>query len=320
MTVEDSLYVFTHVPRCAGTTVRAHIERNFALDACVPAYINNPNFYDIVKRSYSIPQTKRDILAYIQRMSAKQRSRIGVVYGHQVFKDITDPFERPARWITLLRNPVERAISHYRYNCRQVAIGEPLPEAETVLGSDGRVLSFETWFQTQTAALNKTTAFLCQTQSMELDEETDLGEEHLERACKILDGYHFVGVAEQFEEDALFIFAELGVTRFTGNKHVAPRLEASQELTRQREIVRASSTLDLRLYEHALELNRAFKHRHPEFASTVERIRSLRHPATALGRLGNAIRSDALYTRELLRTRGPGYVLRKGRERLRAKW
>jgi hypothetical protein len=89
------LIIFLHVPRTAGTTLRQILERQYAPGSILHLYES-----DFGEELASIPPSQPD--------SPR------VVMGHFYFG--AHAFvPKPSSYITLLRDPVERVISHYYY-------------------------------------------------------------------------------------------------------------------------------------------------------------------------------------------------------------
>lgn len=101
--MDDRLLVFIHIPKTAGSTLRAimqrqyrpeeiyHIHWNFDRDAPFASYIDLPD---------------------------QERQQTRVLYGHIPF-GIHRQLQRSTTYFTLLRDPVDRCISHY-YHIRKL--------------------------------------------------------------------------------------------------------------------------------------------------------------------------------------------------------
>ena len=95
--VENTI-LFLHIPKCAGTTLTEEvIKMRFKPDELIIFYDQGP--LEIVNR--------------LQGMSKTVQRKIKCIAGHFYF-GIHKYFDvRPSTYITLLRDPVERIISHY---------------------------------------------------------------------------------------------------------------------------------------------------------------------------------------------------------------
>ena len=102
-------YFFVHLPKCAGTSLLKSLGR-------------------VGKRRLIIvskyPQSKRAAQTGLNQLLADRRLTIedpDMIFGHDVFHGIHQNSTRPVRYATIMRDPVERWISQYRYmvDCSQ---------------------------------------------------------------------------------------------------------------------------------------------------------------------------------------------------------
>lgn len=120
--------VFMHVPKCGGTSVSE------ALYATVPLYrkigiLDSPS----IRRALAIQNTGNDDLSYHDEgPNARQISRFRealllmhmahratLIHGHFLFSEAAwQHFGNRYRYVTILRDPVERTISNYRMDLR----------------------------------------------------------------------------------------------------------------------------------------------------------------------------------------------------------
>ena len=85
--------IFLHIPKTAGTSVRAIVEQEYPKDACVQVYTNSPEFYETIREAV-----------------AKAKA----LYGH-TFYGIHEWFDIDVRYIAFVRNPIHRVISFYNH-------------------------------------------------------------------------------------------------------------------------------------------------------------------------------------------------------------
>ncbi len=85
--------------------------------------------------------------------------------------------------------------------------------------------------------------------------------------------FYFVGTTEQFDEDAMFLYYEMGVRRFFRDQNKSQRFLSPVEVERVRERIAEKTPLDRKLYDYAVSWNRAFRNSHPEFAGIVRRMK-----------------------------------------------
>ena len=117
--VEHPRIVFTHIPKCAGTSLASAITT--AVSPKAVTYVNPWAVRDAAQqylrandpqaffREY--PQLQRFLLLYCLHLEAP------VIIGHlPVHRDILQSFSDHYAFVTLLREPVDRWISHYVHN------------------------------------------------------------------------------------------------------------------------------------------------------------------------------------------------------------
>jgi hypothetical protein len=111
----DELIIFIHIPKTAGSTLLRIMEREYG-DAMFHVGPSEPVTID---RLLSLPP---DRLA-----------RLRAVAGHLPF-GLHELLDRPATYVTLLRDPVERIVSHFAYSARTPA--SPLHAQVEAAGHD----------------------------------------------------------------------------------------------------------------------------------------------------------------------------------------
>jgi Sulfotransferase family len=95
----DEALIFLHIPKTGGTTFSRVLERQYRLAQSFWSDMDRPSFQRFAK------------------LRESERAKIRFAYGHLAF-GFHELLPRPARYMTLLRDPVERAISHYYFICR----------------------------------------------------------------------------------------------------------------------------------------------------------------------------------------------------------
>ena len=100
----NTILFFLHVPKAAGTTLHAILEKHYAN-----------------RETYTIDGLRvRESIETFKGMSPAELRGIRLVKGHMPF-GLHAFTPSPARYITFLRNPVERAVSYYYYVKRSPA-------------------------------------------------------------------------------------------------------------------------------------------------------------------------------------------------------
>jgi hypothetical protein len=100
---QKSLVIFLHIPKCAGTTlVEEVLRRRFPPERLLIHY--NAGTGELLER--------------LRTMNEREKRLLECIAGHFAF-GIHELLPQPCTYITLLRNPVERVISHFEYVKRQ---------------------------------------------------------------------------------------------------------------------------------------------------------------------------------------------------------
>jgi hypothetical protein len=95
---EDRALLFLHIPKAAGTTLHSVIERQYAPEATFT--INGADSPAGIKEFVNLPPERRE--------------RLRLVKGHMPY-GLHQYLSVPATYITMLRDPVDRVISHYYF-------------------------------------------------------------------------------------------------------------------------------------------------------------------------------------------------------------
>jgi len=99
---DQSTLIFLHIPKTAGSSLYSILENQY------------PSARSFKIKSKNIPESLRQF----KNLPLEKRREIKLVYGHMNF-GIHNSIPVNARYFTLLRNPVERIISHYYYVLRR---------------------------------------------------------------------------------------------------------------------------------------------------------------------------------------------------------
>jgi hypothetical protein len=93
--------LFEHVPKCAGTAAMKYLEQRYSR-----------------RRTYTVYDRRPNECETFRRMPEEQRRRYDLVIGHGAHR-LLDWFAPDAVTATVLRQPVDRIVSHYYYVLEQ---------------------------------------------------------------------------------------------------------------------------------------------------------------------------------------------------------
>ncbi|MGH2537158.1 MAG: sulfotransferase family 2 domain-containing protein [Candidatus Promineifilaceae bacterium] len=97
MNESEPTLIFLHIPKAAGTTLQAILARHFSPD-----------------RIYAMSTDAEESVKAFIELPADRRAHFRLVMGHMSF-GLHRNIPRPATYITLLRDPLERTLSYYNY-------------------------------------------------------------------------------------------------------------------------------------------------------------------------------------------------------------
>ncbi len=224
------LIVFLHLPKTAGSTLARIIERQYDSSAILPLYESM-----LGEELAAIPQNQMD--------------RLRIVTGHLCF-GAHEFSARPCTYITMLREPIDRVISHYHFVrndpsnylyelARKMSLKEfvescgrqePNNDQTRLLAGPGHTARFG----------------ICS------DEMLDMAKRNLAKY------FSAVGVTEEFDRSLMLMKRILGwrtpfYTKQNVNQHRPRKENVPLETLR---VIQAYNELDIELYSYARELFR----------------------------------------------------------------
>ncbi len=234
----SDLVVFVHIPKTAGTTLNALLAHHYSAD----------QIYEIMMRGMSVTTSTPLISASkIRRLkrALKHDDELRVIHGHFDLS-LGKLLPTRAKLVTLLRDPVERAISHYfHYRKMQFDPINPLAMRSSLsewVGNCGLVEMDNG--QTRRLAGDMDKPFGQVTQAM------------LERAKENLSRFSVVGLTERFEETQVLLNKTFDwpLYRYTPRNVSELRLHRSEVSDQDVRFIMDCNRFDMELYRFAAEL------------------------------------------------------------------
>jgi hypothetical protein len=227
---DDPRLIFLHIPKTAGSTMRRILERQYD-----PHRIFTLEGWRVHEKDFpGLPEAAR--------------ARVRVLEGHQFF-GLHAHLPGPARYLTLLRDPVERLVSQYYHILRSP---EHYLRSQVVGG--GMSLAEFAHAKLAPELDNGQLRYVAGLGHLPCGA---IGAKHLEQARRILsEHYAVVGLVERFDESVLLMRRELGwrppiYQRTNIGRNRPPQTPLSEN---DRAALREANVWEWELYRHAGEL------------------------------------------------------------------
>ena len=213
---KEPLLVFVHIQKTAGKTLRQILYRQYTRGRT-----------RLVRNYFVAPDISLNV---VKGLAAEPPEDLRVIHGHILFwPDVEWP--EGTRFLTILRDPVERVISHYYWNRARSSRFRKTLEDALIEGSipdnlQTRVLA------AQMPAFGETT------------------NEMLEEALRSLKRLTVVGLTERFDESFVLATRSLGWRRMLYRKeNVTPDRKPQDEISSKAiDLIRRYNALDIELY------------------------------------------------------------------------
>jgi hypothetical protein len=245
-TPESAPLCFVHIPKTAGATLKDLLTRAYPTCANVGNWLNDPARAE-------------------QKLAERAKSpALVLAAGHMPYGAYRSHMPESARYITLLREPVDRVLSHYFRHMQ----GKKL-DGKNQLSSISHALDLDL-----PQLSNLSTRFLCDDPSGELSADS------LAQAKRNLRGFAFVGVQERFDESMVLLQQVLGLedVAYGVSRHVNAYRPSIDEISdADRRMILARNALDAELYDHGRALFEEFAGAAEDgMAAKVARLHELR--------------------------------------------
>jgi hypothetical protein len=250
----DDCLVFMHIPKTAGTSLVSSLMWNYPVHSSLRLNLLGMPLSDLD----SIP--------------LERRSRLRLLYGHLPY-GVHKHIPRPCSYVTIVREPVDRVISAYKYVLKTAHHRDHDVVVNGGISLEEYVESF--WVDER---ISRQTRQLCNKYDGPLDEHD------LQRAKRNLEQLLVVGLTECFEETFVLLRRALRFRfPFYVTRNVSPPLQAADEV---RKLIAEQERFDLELYDFARDLFTSRVARQgASFRTEVEMFRALR-PLSRLGGSG----------------------------------
>lgn len=246
---DSQALIFLHLMKTGGRTLVHILKQNYVKEA-----------------RFHCSQKPGERLQDLRNMSEEQRRSLHLFYGHIEF-GLHDILPQPSTYVTLLRHPVERVISHYYYgfftekhythklvNTQDISLTDYMKYGMTEL-DNGQTRRIAGAISSQ-IPFGKCTSELLNIAKKNLDEK-----------------FFLVGLTERFDEFLLLLGRSLDLHQILYTRsNVNTKKPASKEITEaDRDSVLNYNQLDLELYDYATQkFNQTIEKLGPSFQSELE--------------------------------------------------
>ncbi len=254
--MKSILYIFLHVPKTGGSTMKQHIIQNFKKD-------------EVFLFDYKVWKNKGGIKPIFDNLTDQQKKRIKIILGHGAYYGVHKFFDKEPRYILFLRSPINRVLSSYNYNIDEMLKKkrkkERLDEKLKHMLKNNRIISFLDFVRYENLN-NFVTKFLIiqlfnqSIKSKDLRTEirlTKVRKKDFKKIKEYLKKFYFIGMTEN-QEDFLFVYYLLGIRKFYFNQNISKKHFILQNKAIKKEIVEKNKW-DIKVYKYGLELNKKFK-------------------------------------------------------------
>ncbi len=222
--------IFVHIPKTAGRTLEAVLERQY----------KSKEIYNI----YGDGGMALNAAKNLSRLPPQAKRRLKLIKGHHPF-GVHFTLPQPAHYITFLRNPIARVISHYEY-----IKSHDHPLRDLVLGTNMSLKEYVSSGISLELANGQTRLISGQDKAVPFGKGNNA---LLTLAKKNIDRYFVVvGLVERFDESLILMKLQFGwksaayVRLNTGRK----KTKKSQLDSETLETIKKYNNLDLQLYNY----------------------------------------------------------------------
>lgn len=242
--------IFLHIPKAAGSTLHWIIEQQY-----------EPTTIFTINEERTIND--------FTNLSEAERAEIRVLKGHMYF-GLHKSLPQPSTYITILRDPIERVISHYYYVLR-----EPRNELHERVTSQNMSLKDFVGSGIYLHLDNGQTRLISTTGA---DFAYGQCSEEMLRSAKENIKEHFivVGLAERFDESLILLKRSLKWTRmpFYTKQNVTKNRPLKQDVSKDTlNLLEKYNELDIELYKHAQGLFEEIINQQVEFELELKNLK-----------------------------------------------
>ncbi len=235
----DKLYIFFDMPKCAGNTIKENFYKNLKKEEILEIY--KPPF-----------KTNQEIDRYIISIPEREKQKIKLIIGHHVYYGIHKFFDKDPIYLTFIRNPIDRTISHYNYALTQYKVKKEKNVFPTILSSKNKIITFKKWLKENLFLHDMMCRMLYEDFYFTGVKKLEFSEIDSENMKKILKKFYFIGLVENYEKDISYVFKKLRLSKKAKKQNVSIKYidPADKSL---RNFTKDFLKLDLKLYRYLIK-------------------------------------------------------------------
>ena len=192
------IYVFLHLPKTAGTTLKYH-------------FINYIPSENLLFLYFAYPPLKNadSVQSLLKWMSDEQKDKIKIIYGHDAYYGIHKFFKRKVRYVTFFRDPFDIIYSVYNSRLYLYRVNRQKHISPEFYSGGGSFLEFEDFLEGNGTYHNFMFRYLLTRFGKAYPEITDKWvDEEIE---KMLRSLYYIGFTDTFDKDIKFISKIFGI-------------------------------------------------------------------------------------------------------------
>ena len=229
--MNDTVYIFAHIPKTGGTTMRKHFETYLEPNHTF-IHLGGP------KAFYNRGGGAEGVLP-IEKRSLEERQKVRVILGHRVNRHTHKLFPgRPHKHLVFLREPVSWTVSRYNWKMN----------VRRKQGKD--IISFDEWYSSVRERQSQL-RWLLKVYGNNWIAPFFPAKQKLRMANAILETFDVVSLTERINIDCPIIFKHIGVPEAFESANVAGQRHAKilSPTDEVREKLAKPMALDIELYE-----------------------------------------------------------------------
>ena len=264
----NSVNIFLHIPRTAGTTIVRHIEKNYKTEERLPLYPKSLGILSKKRTKYSRADYKKIINKYIASKSPKELRKIKIIYGHYVPYGVEKLLKRKANYITVFRDPLKRSESLYNFWATSYYSEKKKGRLRKIYKYGflvkGKQVDYCKWLKSNYTTENYANfAVSLEKYLYGLGYIGATDKKIMDR----LDKFKFLGMTDNSREDFLYIYYLLGIKKFYTSVNKSKKY-VQEKKCEPRKIIKANSK-DFLIYSLAKSRNEKSKYEINNFKKIV---------------------------------------------------